>query len=226
MERKRRMQMKTMIRPQAPLALSRALNLPLPIKKRRPRSDVAAAPLSMQIAQPRPPPPPTAITVQAVHAFVSCSDVSTSNKPLLVPWVPSMTHASAFHPYPSPFFPWASLVPSMADPRQPPRSTSNTRLPPSTLPTPSMAVLMQPTAEEREAARGLMAVSETRRFAPKDRPASSRRYQYCRCGKTKCLKLYCMCFRNDQRCTSACECQVSMLVLTVYLPRFGLPCLH
>ena len=216
MERKRRMQMKTRIRPQAPLALSRALNLPLAIKKRRPRSDVAAAPLLQQLSQPRPPPPPTAITVQAVHGSAPCLYLSTSYT-LLHPWVPSMTQASAFHPYPSPFFPWASLVPSMADPRQPPRSTS---------PMPTSTVLMQPTADEREAARALVAVSETRRFTPKDRPASSRRYQYCRCGKTKCLKLYCMCFRNDQRCTSACECQVSMLVLTVYLPRFRLSCLY
>tara|TARA_X000000368_G_scaffold414342_1_gene404046 strand:+ start:1948 stop:2409 length:462 start_codon:yes stop_codon:yes gene_type:complete len=66
---------------------------------------------------------------------------------------------------------------------------------------------MQPTAEEREAARALVAVSETKRFALNARPVSTRRYQYCRCGKTKCLKLYCMCFRNDQRCTSACECK-------------------
>lgn len=212
MERKRRMQMKTRIRPQAPLALSRALNLPLAIKKRRPRSDVAAAPLLQHFSEPRPPPPPTAITVQAVHGSAPCLYLSTSFT-LQPPWVPSMTQASAFHPYPSPFFPWASLVPSMADPRQPPRSTS---------PMPNLTVLMQPTADEREAARALVAVSETRRFAPKHRPASSRRYQYCRCGKTKCLKLYCMCFRNDQRCTSACECQVSMLVLTVYLPRCSL----
>lgn len=217
MERKRRMQMKTRIRPQAPLALSRALNLPLAIKKRRPRSDVAAAPLLLQIAQPRPPPPPTAITVQAVHGSAPCLHLSTSYTLLLPTWVPNRTQASAFHPYPSPFFPWASLVPSMADPRQPPRSTS---------PMPTLTVLMQPTAEEREAARALVAVSETKFFSPKHRPASTRRYQYCRCGKTKCLKLYCMCFRNDQRCTSACECQVSMLVLTVYLPQCSLLCLY
>lgn len=216
MKRKRRMQMKTRIRPQAPLALSRALNLPLAIKKRRPRLDVAAAPLLQHFSEPRPPPPPTAIAVQAVHGSAPCLYLSTSYT-LLPLWVPSMTQASAFHPYPSPFFPWASLVPSMADPRQPPPSTS---------PMPNLTVQMQPTAEEREAARALVAVSETRRFAPKDRPASSRRYQYCRCGKTKCLKLYCMCFRNDQRCTSACECQVSMLVLTVYSPRCSLLCLY
>mmetsp|Transcript_76414 Transcript_76414/g.205679 ORF Transcript_76414/g.205679 Transcript_76414/m.205679 type:complete len:475 (-) Transcript_76414:513-1937(-) len=29
----------------------------------------------------------------------------------------------------------------------------------------------------------------------------------CRCGRTKCLKQYCACFRTDQRCTSDCVCQ-------------------
>ena len=28
----------------------------------------------------------------------------------------------------------------------------------------------------------------------------------CRCGRTKCLKQYCQCFRNDVRCTSDCVC--------------------
>jgi len=28
----------------------------------------------------------------------------------------------------------------------------------------------------------------------------------CRCGRTKCLKQYCACFRNDVRCTSDCVC--------------------
>ncbi|EKX54522.1 hypothetical protein GUITHDRAFT_63344, partial [Guillardia theta CCMP2712] len=28
----------------------------------------------------------------------------------------------------------------------------------------------------------------------------------CRCGRTKCLKQYCQCFRNDIRCTSDCVC--------------------
>mmetsp|Transcript_6252 Transcript_6252/g.22220 ORF Transcript_6252/g.22220 Transcript_6252/m.22220 type:complete len:107 (-) Transcript_6252:1180-1500(-) len=28
----------------------------------------------------------------------------------------------------------------------------------------------------------------------------------CRCGRTKCLKQYCACFRNDVRCTNDCVC--------------------
>jgi len=28
----------------------------------------------------------------------------------------------------------------------------------------------------------------------------------CRCGRTKCLKQYCACFRNDERCTEDCVC--------------------
>ena len=28
----------------------------------------------------------------------------------------------------------------------------------------------------------------------------------CRCGRTKCLKQYCQCFRNDHRCTPECLC--------------------
>mmetsp|Transcript_13511 Transcript_13511/g.32210 ORF Transcript_13511/g.32210 Transcript_13511/m.32210 type:complete len:436 (-) Transcript_13511:100-1407(-) len=29
----------------------------------------------------------------------------------------------------------------------------------------------------------------------------------CRCGRTKCLKQYCACFRNDIRCTTDCVCR-------------------
>ncbi|KAJ1470761.1 hypothetical protein T484DRAFT_1584320, partial [Baffinella frigidus] len=28
----------------------------------------------------------------------------------------------------------------------------------------------------------------------------------CRCGRTKCLKQYCQCFRNDTRCGPDCVC--------------------
>ncbi|KAJ1492327.1 hypothetical protein T484DRAFT_1597141, partial [Baffinella frigidus] len=28
----------------------------------------------------------------------------------------------------------------------------------------------------------------------------------CRCGRTKCLKQYCACFRIDARCSSDCHC--------------------
>jgi hypothetical protein len=38
-------------------------------------------------------------------------------------------------------------------------------------------------------------------------PKKSEKEKGCRCGRTKCLKQYCACFRTDQRCTSDCGCQ-------------------
>lgn len=142
---------------------------------------------------PPPPPPPPAAAATEIHRphpkwpvptptttpgpFPQAAPVNTPPDPTL-----GGTSSSAFERCAPPVFPWSSWTPSMANPTQ-------------------------PTSDEREAARALLVVAETERFAPPPRrKVTTRGPLPCRCGKTHCLKLYCMCFRNDKRCTSACEC--------------------
>ena len=39
----------------------------------------------------------------------------------------------------------------------------------------------------------------------------------CRCGKIKCLKLYCICFRNNMLCNSACVRIPALFFVNSYL---------
>lgn len=125
--------------------------------------------------------------------------------------VTEIHHPRPFWPMPTPIatpgpFPQAAPVSTPPDPTLGGTSSSAFECcPPLVLP--SMANPTQPTSDEREAARALLVVAETERFAPPPRrKVSTHGPLPCRCGKTRCLKLYCMCFRHDQRCTSACEC--------------------
>lgn len=56
--------------------------------------------------------------------------------------------------------------------------------------------------------RRAAAVNAMDRFSPEPvkRGSGDREKGGCRCGRTKCLKQYCACFRNDERCTSDCVC--------------------
>ena len=187
-----RIKMKARLLAKTPMEISRALNLPPAAKERVKRRPSLGTPRLSPT--PPPPPPPAASPIHIAKRPRQDSQTPTCNATpgpslqavsfnALPGSITIGTPASAFDPCPSPVFPWASLVPSMADPTQ-------------------------PTAKEREAARALLVVAETERFAPPPRrTVSTRRYEYCRCGKTKCLKLYCFCFRNDERCTSLCECK-------------------
>jgi len=40
-----------------------------------------------------------------------------------------------------------------------------------------------------------------------DEKGAASREGGCRCGRSKCLKQYCLCFRNDVRCTPQCRCE-------------------
>ena len=128
--------------------------------------------------------------------------------PLTPPPAAAVTHAH----HPRPIWPTPTPTATTGPVNTPPdltlggtSSSALERCPPPVLP--SMADPTQPTSDEREAARALLVVAATERFAPPPRrKVSTHGPLPCRCGKTRCLKLYCMCFRHDQRCTSACEC--------------------
>ncbi|KAJ1475789.1 hypothetical protein T484DRAFT_1658891 [Baffinella frigidus] len=62
----------------------------------------------------------------------------------------------------------------------------------------SQAVAIAHTVDE-SAAFGAAADASLRLRSPAAEKA-------CRCGKTKCLKQYCSCFRIDSRCTAECKC--------------------
>lgn len=74
------------------------------------------------------------------------------------------------------------------------------------------AVLTRPTPSQRRI------IDATSRFNPAPDALSSAededegddalgKEKGCRCGRTKCLKQYCQCFRNNVRCTSDCVCE-------------------
>mmetsp|Transcript_6772 Transcript_6772/g.13370 ORF Transcript_6772/g.13370 Transcript_6772/m.13370 type:complete len:472 (-) Transcript_6772:287-1702(-) len=69
--------------------------------------------------------------------------------------------------------------------------------------------------EEQVSSVGVTLVDETRAFSPESEDSEGseadvvqkRNEKGCRCGRTKCLKQYCACFRNDIRCSSDCVCR-------------------
>jgi len=67
--------------------------------------------------------------------------------------------------------------------------------------------IKQPTTRTMPTPRRAAVLNAMQRFSP-EAPfkRGGDRGKGCRCGRTKCLKQYCACFRSDVRCTHDCVC--------------------